>query len=332
MEALGCNPTAVRERRCALDADTREAITVSPFPRNVHPQHNVGRRRARAAALLRSVAGDPRSVAFVDAAQYGSSDRFVAAVVDHRGNLLNAASVRGSSPALAEQVAVALALRDGSRPQIYTDSRAAVRAFATGSVSREAASLLCGRSVSPHVITWFPAHMGPQVSTVVPNANELAHARARELTHRAGETPLEGADAGFHKDSLHTFNEISKHYQLGRRVYPPPHAKLSRPQSSTLRMLQTGSYPSLARVSRYADSFEPDCPDCGDPFCTLEHMLWRCPSLRDHDNLTTEEEWVEALKSSDLTAQLRAVQRAHDAAVRLGLPVPTWEWPAALPP
>ncbi|KAL1463946.1 hypothetical protein MTO96_043113, partial [Rhipicephalus appendiculatus] len=76
---------------------------VSPIPHNVHPQHNVGRRRARAAALLKFVAGDPQSVTFVDAAQYGSSDRFVAAVVDYRGNLLNAASVRGSSSALAEQ-------------------------------------------------------------------------------------------------------------------------------------------------------------------------------------------------------------------------------------
>ncbi|KAL1485430.1 hypothetical protein MTO96_047319, partial [Rhipicephalus appendiculatus] len=91
------------ERRCALDAQTREAIMVSPIPHNVHPQHNVGRRRARAAALLKTVAGDPQSVTFVDAAQYGSSDRFVAIVVDYRGDLLNAASVRGSSPALAEQ-------------------------------------------------------------------------------------------------------------------------------------------------------------------------------------------------------------------------------------
>lgn len=332
LEALGCNPTAIRERRCALDAQTREAITILPFPRNVHPQHNVGRRRARAAALLKSVAGDPHSAAFVDAAQYGSSDRFVATVVDYRGNVLNAASVRGSSPALAEQVAVALALQDGSRPDVYTDSRAAVRAFASGSVSMGAASLLCGRSVNPHVITWFPAHMGPRVSPVVPNANELAHARARELTHRAGETPLAGAEAGLHKDSLHTFNEITQHYKLSRRVYPPPHTKLSRPQGSTLRMLQTRSYPSLARISRYADSFEPDCPDCGDSFCNLEHMLWRCPSLRNQSHLTTMEEWEAALKSTDLATQLRAVQRACSAAVRHGLPVPTWELPAAAPP
>ncbi|KAL1416636.1 hypothetical protein MTO96_006262 [Rhipicephalus appendiculatus] len=92
---------------------------VSPIPHNVRPQHNVGRRRAKAAALLKSVAGDPQSVTFVDAAQYGSSDRFVAAVVDYRGNLLNAASVRGSSPALAKQVAVALALQSDRIGELY---------------------------------------------------------------------------------------------------------------------------------------------------------------------------------------------------------------------
>lgn len=97
-----------------------------------------------------------------------------------------------------------------------------------------------------------------------------------ELSHRAREMPLTcpDADAGLHMNSLHTFNEITKHYQLGRSVYPLLHAKLSKPQSSTFHMLQTGSYHSLARVSSYADSFKPDCPERGDPFCTLEHMLW----------------------------------------------------------
>ncbi|XP_049514049.1 uncharacterized protein LOC125941139 [Dermacentor silvarum] len=40
LEALGCNLTVVRKRRSALDTETREAIRVSPFPRNVYPQHN----------------------------------------------------------------------------------------------------------------------------------------------------------------------------------------------------------------------------------------------------------------------------------------------------
>ncbi|KAG0417056.1 hypothetical protein HPB47_005918 [Ixodes persulcatus] len=45
-------------------------------------------------------------------------------------------------------------------------------------------------------------------------------------------------------------------------------------------------------------------------------MLWRCPSLRG-PNKVTEEEWSSAITSSELLPQLRAVQRAHDAAATL---------------
>lgn len=111
MDVLGCNPTAIRKRRCALDAQTREVIVVSPISHNVNLQHNVGRRRARAAVLLNSIVGNPQFLTLVEAIQYSS---WVATVIYHRSNLLNAASVRGSSPVLAEQVAVALNLQDES--------------------------------------------------------------------------------------------------------------------------------------------------------------------------------------------------------------------------
>ncbi|XP_037529145.1 uncharacterized protein LOC119406469 [Rhipicephalus sanguineus] len=60
------------------------------------------------------------------------------------------------------------------------DSRSAARAFASGSISREAAAILgCEGAVGFHTITWFPAHMGANVHPNVPNANEFAHDRAR---------------------------------------------------------------------------------------------------------------------------------------------------------
>ncbi|KAG0432336.1 hypothetical protein HPB47_020916, partial [Ixodes persulcatus] len=40
------------------------------------------------------------------------------------------------------------------------------------------------------------------------------------------------------------------------------------------------------------------------------------------------EEWSFVIASSELLPQLRAVRRAHDAAVRIVLPVSTWERPA----
>lgn len=151
------------------------------------------------------------------------------------------------------------------------------------------------------------------------NLNEIAHARARELTYRAGQ-PGGSSDSNLavFRDVLLTFNEIIKHYQSGRRVFPLPHAKLSRAQASTLRMLHTRSYPSLYTQSQFVESLDPACPDCGTA-CTLDHMLWQCPSLQGPQR-TTEEEWSSMLRSSDLPHQLRAVHRARDAAVRLGLP------------
>ncbi|KAG0412376.1 hypothetical protein HPB47_010480 [Ixodes persulcatus] len=58
LAVLGLNPTLVAERRHQLSDAQRASIQTSPFPRNVHPQDNVGRRRARAVALLRHVRDD----------------------------------------------------------------------------------------------------------------------------------------------------------------------------------------------------------------------------------------------------------------------------------
>lgn len=52
--------------------------------------------------------------------------------------------------------------------------------------------------------------------------------------------------------------------------FTPSSPNLSLPHIT----LQTEPYQSLARVSSYANSIKPDCPQCGDPFRTLEHMLW----------------------------------------------------------
>ena len=328
LSVLGLSPALVEERRLQLPDEQRTAIHVSPFPRNVHPQHNVGRRRARAITLLKSIRNDSSSVCFVDAAQYGHSARFSVISVNHMGYTINAASLRDSTPSRAEQVAIALALLDDSRSQIFTDSRSAVRAFASGSISAEAFKILENRTLSPHTITWFPAHLEPRLDSLA-NLNDTAHSRARALTLRAGVDVGRQVDCGVFRDALLTFNEVTKHYQLSRRSFAPPHRKLSRPQAITFRMLQTRSYPSLSFLSIVSsEAFESTCPDCGE-VSNFEHMLWRCPSLRGLSRLT-EQDWDSALRSSEFLPQLRAVQRAHDAAVRLGLPVPTWERPAAL--
>lgn len=330
LESIGCGLKESNERTVALSPSIRSTFTVHPLPRNVHPQYNVGRRLARARSLLTSVAQSPELATFVDAAQYERSDCFAVASVDHSGKLLCSASVRKVSATVAEQIAIAIAMKDPSRPHIFTDSRSAARAFASGSISREAAAILGSEGAAGfHTIKWFPAHMGVNVHPEVPNANEFAHDRARGFAHRGGPGEFAGRVAGRYRDSLLTFHEVTTHYQLSRRTFPLPHPHLTRPQSSAFRMLQTGSFPSRGRFSHFSPNIEPHCPNCGETHCSLAHMLWQCPALRDAE-FTKEEDWEEALKSGDLSVQLRAVQRACERAEGHGLPVPAWERPATV--
>uniref|UniRef100_L7M155 Tick transposon n=1 Tax=Rhipicephalus pulchellus TaxID=72859 RepID=L7M155_RHIPC len=295
----------------------------------MHPQHNEGRRRARAIAILKKIKDDPQSVCFVDAAQYGRSSHYAVVAIDNRGHIISSASVTGTTSSKAEQVAIALALLDDKRTQIYSDSRSAVRAFASGSIAKEAHDVLKNRTINMHTITWFPAHLGQNLDSLT-NLNDIAHSQARVLTLRAGGEALSLCRVQEFRDTLFTFNEFTKHFYLERRVFPPPHKKLTRPQAMTLRMLQTNSYPNLAFMHcLFPSDFSSQCPRCRGT-CDLEHMLWRCPSLRGDKDLT-EQKWSSALKSSEYQHQIWAVQRACDAAVRLGLTVPTWERPAVSP-
>ena len=312
------------ERAVTLPRDVRDTYVVTPFPRNVHPQHNKGRRLARARAILDRTAANPGSTVFVDAAQYGNSSTFALAVVDGDGALRSAASVRLATSAIAEQVAIALAMTDPSHTSVFTDSRAAIRAYESGNIAREAAHILQTRKhTGSHYLSWFPAHMGKDVHSQQPNLNETAHDRARELTRRDDQSATEelGPDIQFN-DPLLTFHEITSHYRNNRSQYPLPHTKLERAQAVAFRMLQTRSYLSRGRLSHYNTDITPQCPDCRELYCSLSHMLWQCPALP-QGPLTSESDWEEALRSSELHQQLKAVQRAQELAERHHVPAPT---------
>ncbi|KAG0438016.1 hypothetical protein HPB47_017185, partial [Ixodes persulcatus] len=168
-----------------------------------------------------------------------------------------------SNPSRAKQAVIAFALLDDSRSHIYKDSGSAVRAFASGSISDEAPKILGNKIISPHTSTWFTEHLDSLLDSLS-NHNDTAHSRARALTLRAGkDADLQVIYRAF-KDIVLTFNEVTKHYQTGRRAFAPPHVKLSRSQAITLRILQTRSLPSLTFFSIFVpDSFESACPDCG---------------------------------------------------------------------
>lgn len=95
---------------------------VMPIPRNMHPERNVGRRKARGACLLRLIRNKNQRVSFVDASFNEERKAFTVVVVDNEGAVVNAASVRTDRPEDAEQAAIALALVDRSRPFVYSDS------------------------------------------------------------------------------------------------------------------------------------------------------------------------------------------------------------------
>lgn len=298
---------------------------VRPFPRNVHPVFNQGRRLARAKALLAEAATDSTEAAFVDAAQVASREAFSVAVIDAHERVFSALSVYTKNPEVAEQMAIALALLDPERSVIYSDSRAATRAFARGVVDAKVSRLLEGRCISLHSIVWFPAHMGDFVGGQR-NLNESAHRAARGLASRAPlQTPSSPPKA--FKDQLQTYNELIKHFYLGRREFSLPNKELNRAQSVTLRLLQTNSYPNPWRMSRIDPDYDGtfNCAQCGG-HVNLGHMLWGCATQASY--LEDKNKWDGALRSSELQDQLWAVQKAREAAESLGLPVPTWEVPS----
>ena len=129
------------------------------------------------------------------------------------------------------------------------------------------------------------------------------------------------------RDAPATYNEITKHFYLARREYPPPHSKLNRPQALTFRLLQTETYPNLSTLHAiYPENYPDDvCPACGEK-STLAHMLWGCVQSSPDSSMAR---WEAAIRSPLLADQLWAVQQAREAADRLGLTVPTWESPTA---
>lgn len=320
------NPVIDQETYTKVPQDFAESIIVAPLPRNMHPTFNVARRVARAKALLKKLDKGGRGACFVDSATYKDRTKFAAVVVDHQGRCTNCATVYTSKPEIAEQVAIALALTDDRYTEIYSDSKPAIRAFSRGKIAPQAVRIINSKqAIDTHYIYWFPAHLG-SLDDIPMNPNESANSVARELTDRAAFTY--GFDsAGFEnqqRDTPTTYNEITKHYYLGRREFPPPHSRLNRAQAVTLRQLQTQSYYSPAQAKAWYDIKDMDavCKACKKEVCTLEHMLWECGSLGPG---ISRERFTGMIKSHDHIPQVLAVQYAHDRAGRLDLPVPTWD-------
>ncbi|XP_075532827.1 uncharacterized protein LOC142566021 [Dermacentor variabilis] len=332
---LGFNYHVQHGQKQVIPPDLSDTLIVTPIPRNMHPEFNRGRRQARAKALLRSLGGK-RTTRFVDAAEYAREHRFTAVVVDVSSRLTHACSVATEFPETAEEVAIALALTDPLCEVVFSDSQSTVRNYARGRISSEALQILrkAGRQHFDNTaIIWFPARVATPTDEGLINLNEVAHRSARELTRRTESGTASSSSellAQSTRERLVRYNDITKHYQLGRRLLPPPHPMLKRRQAVIWRQLQTQTFPSPVRLQHIFPAQYPNalCKLCQDTRATLSHMLWECRVTSATMAVAPEalaSKWAAALRSSNLKTQEWAVQQAREAATRHGLEVPSWE-------
>uniref|UniRef100_A0A131Z696 Metabotropic glutamate receptor 1 n=1 Tax=Rhipicephalus appendiculatus TaxID=34631 RepID=A0A131Z696_RHIAP len=117
------------------------------------------------------------------------------------------------------------------------------------------------------------------------------------------------------------YNEITKHYRLGRQHYPPPHSSLNKQQATAWRQLQTNTFPNPIAFSHYyPDIYSDRCKHCNQR-ADLKHIIWACPTIAKGPNNTimNAEQWETALLSSNIEDQLQVIRQAEDAARAQGL-------------
>ncbi|XP_037502584.1 uncharacterized protein LOC119377021 [Rhipicephalus sanguineus] len=248
LEEIGFNPIAHKPSYAQIPTEIRNNIYVAHIPRNVHPVHNTGRRKARAAAILGSLLRDGTDASFVDAAEYVEQDAFSAVGVNAQCQVVNCAAVRTPNPEEAEQVAIALAMLDDRRETVYSDSKAAIRAFQIGCISRLALRVLqTSQHISSHSLHWFPAHIG-EVQGIPANPNEVANGAARGMTDRAASNPVPHPG---HRDAPYTYNEITEFFYLARRVYPLRTLTSTDPKQSPFDYSKPNRIPVLRIFTRH---------------------------------------------------------------------------------
>ncbi|KAG0433116.1 hypothetical protein HPB47_020203, partial [Ixodes persulcatus] len=311
LEKLGIRYERQTGEKIDVPRLVREKLTIPNLPRHMHPVHHVERRTARAKALRRLLEKE-EGVYYTDAARY-DRDAMAAAVVDKQGKIVASCSVRTTEPDVAEEVAIALALKLQDAKIVVSDSQMAIRQYAKGRISPVTLRVLGDPEKTAKVkLIWTPAHSS------LPG-NEEAHDAARGLTRRAGATSDPSIESLTGGDRLVTFRDILDYYAGERIRYPPAHPSLDKRQEVAWRRLQTGTYPSPAQLSRwYPDRYKGDCQLCGAR-ATLHHIVWECSRLDRKaqpllKKIPNQESWEALLLCTDLKVQEQVVRLAEDAA------------------
>lgn len=238
-------------------------------------------------------------------------------VANAAGQVTTALTVRTTSTEAAEEAAIALAITTGKDAiTILTDSQAACRSYQRGRISKTALQILKNTAHIPETrLIWIPGHESLE-------GNEAAHAAARALIHRAitieGQTPL----AAPKTEPLVRYADILIYYRQGRRTFPTPHSQLTRAEATTLRRLQTNTYPHRTLLHAiYPTQYPSTCNFCPTPG-TLYHQIWECQKTPGLAPITSPsyKQWVNRLTSPDLGIQRELVKRAWTASRAQGIP------------
>lgn len=317
LKTLGRKVVQTPDSPQRIPPSMRRNIHVLPIPRHMHPTYNAGRRQHRTRLLIRKYGSDPTTL-YTDASPYPQRPAHVATVARIDNAFLTSATVCTASTTTAEEAAIALAMTQATSPSItiMSDSQAACRRFALGRVSALTLAILTQCPTLPHArIVWTPSH------TALPG-NEVAHATARALLHRA--FPEEANNAASIANSLtplsQTYADILYHYRATRRTYPPPHPSLSTADARIWRRLQTNTYYNHLHLHHISPANYPlNCPQCDEP-STTAHLVWTCPTNPPPPRSPTLEQWECVLQSCQLEDQEALISRARMAAAARGLP------------
>ncbi|KAH6948078.1 hypothetical protein HPB50_022791 [Hyalomma asiaticum] len=117
------NTGVQEERKHNFTKEQRAHIMVSPLPRSVHPENNVGGVGPGVKPCSKIVCANPESARFVDAAQYRRSANFSAVTVDHTGSVLHSASTRLFPLKLGRQLSSSLSRTTLSNRSTQTHER-----------------------------------------------------------------------------------------------------------------------------------------------------------------------------------------------------------------
>ncbi|KAG0412774.1 hypothetical protein HPB47_010078 [Ixodes persulcatus] len=232
LATLGIRYEKQTGKKADVSRRVREALVIPNIPKHMHPTHHVQRRAARVKTLQKRVSHEEGDL-YTDAASDGGG-AMVATAVSQQGEVISSCTVKTSEPEVAEEMAIALAIRFREARIVVSDSEV------QGDPEKTSTRVQ---------LIWTPANSS------LPG-NEKAHGAARELAHRAG-APLDSSLAFLTGgDRLDTFRNILDHYAGEMLRSPSAHPLLDKRTSVAWRHLQTGSFPSPSLFNKwYPDKY-----------------------------------------------------------------------------